>query len=171
MIDWTEMDIRDEYAVNGESAKSSRAIPTRGTIRVRVRYAECDPMNVAHHASYAPWLEMGRTELLREGGVSYAELERAGVFLVVTKLELRYRRPVVYDDVLEVRTTAYESGRIKIRHSYELVLVERLGAVPDAASDPRVPLDGVCAVATSELACVGRDGRPTALPEWLVPSE
>lgn len=165
------MDIRDEYAVNGAPARPLRAIPTRGAIRVRVRYAECDPMNVAHHASYAPWLEMGRTELLREGGVSYAELEKAGVFLVVTKLELRYRRPLIYDDVVEVRTSAHESGRIKIRHSYELVLVERMGGAPDAQRDPRVPLDGVCGVATSELACVGRDGRPTALPEWLVPSE
>ena len=121
-------------------------------------------MNVAHHASYTPWLEMGRTELLREGGVSYAELERAGVFLVVTKLELRYRRPILYDDVIEVRTRAHASGRIKIRHSYELVLVERMGREPDAASDPRVPMDGVCAVATSGLACVGPDGRPKPLP-------
>lgn len=164
------MDFRDEYGVNGASLRPLRAIPTQGRIRVRVRYAECDPMNVAHHASYAPWLEMGRTELLREGGVSYAELERAGVFLVVTRLELRYRRPIVYDDVIEVRTRAHESGRIKIRHSYELVLVERHGAQPDAATDPRVPPDGVCAVATSELACVGPEGRPRALPEWLVPA-
>lgn len=165
------MNVRDEYGVNAQPVTPLRAIPTRGAIRVRVRYAECDPMNVAHHASYAPWLEMGRTELLREGGVSYAELERAGVFLVVTKLELRYRRPLLYDDVVEVRTTAHESGRIKIRHSYELVLVERMGVAPDAAIDPRVPLDGVCGVATSELACVGRDGRPAPLPAWLVPAE
>ena len=164
------MNVRDEYGVN-TGPVPTKAIPTQGDLRVRVRYAECDPMNVAHHASYAPWLEMGRTELLREGGVSYAQLEQAGVFLVVTKLELKYRRPILYDDVIEVRTRAHESGRIKIRHSYELVLVERMGGAPDPAKDPRVPIDGVCAVATSELACVGRDGRPGALPEWLVPTE
>ena len=164
------MSVSDEYGVN-TGPKPTRAIPTSGIHRLRVRYAECDPMNVAHHASYTPWLEMGRTELLREGGVSYAELERAGVFLVVTKLELRYRRPILYDDVIEVRTRAHASGRIKIRHSYELVLVERMGREPDAASDPRVPMDGVCAVATSELACVGPDGRPKPLPDWLVPAE
>ncbi len=164
------MNVRDEYGVN-TGPVPTKAIPTQGAFRVRVRYAECDPMNVAHHASYAPWLEMGRTELLREGGVSYAQLEQAGVFLVVTKLELKYRRPLLYDDVIEVRTKAHESGRIKIRHSYELVLVERMGQTPDPSKDPRVPIDGVCAVATSELACVGRDGRPGALPEWLVPAE
>ncbi len=164
------MTVSDEYGVN-TGPGPTKAIPTRGSLRLRVRYAECDPMNVAHHASYAPWLEMGRTELLREGGVSYAQLERAGVFLVVTKLELRYRRPILYDDMIEVRTQAHESGRIKIRHSYELVLVERLGAAPDASKDPRVPIDGICAIATSELACIGPDGRPGALPPWLVPTD
>jgi acyl-CoA thioester hydrolase len=126
-------------------------------------------MNVAHHASYAPWLEMGRTELLRAGGISYAALERAGVFLVVTKLEIRYRRPIQYDDVIEVRTTAHEAGRIKIRHTYELVLTSRLGEKPDSAADPRVPLDGVCAVASTELACINERGRPVPMPDWLVP--
>jgi len=169
-VDLSTMSVSDEYGVN-TGPKPARSIPTSGSLSVRVRYAECDPMNVAHHASYAPWLEMGRTELLRGGGVSYAELEQAGVFLVVTKLELRYRRPILYDDVIEVRTRAHESGRIKIRHSYELVLVERMGQQPDPAADPRVPIDGVCAVATSELACVGRDGRPMPLPAWLVPDE
>lgn len=148
----------------------TRKIPTFGTHRLRVRYAECDPMNVAHHASYAPWLEIGRTELLREGGVSYAELERAGVFLVVTKLEIRYRRPVLYDDVVEIRTHAHDSGRIKIRHTYEVALLERAGRAPDPATDPKAPIDGVCAVASSEIACLGPDGRPKLLPEWLVPA-
>ncbi len=164
------MNRTDEYQPAQPPAPAYQ-IPTAGAISVRVRYAECDPMNVAHHASYAPWLEMGRTELLREGGVSYAELEKAGVFLVVTKLEIKYRRPIQYDDVIEVRTRAHESGRIKIRHTYELVLTERLGAAPDISTDPRVPIDGVCAVASSELACVNSQGRPVPLPDWLVPGE
>lgn len=161
------MNRTDEYQ-QPELAPTAK-IPSEGTIEVQVRYAECDPMNVAHHASYAPWLEMGRTELLREGGVSYAALEKAGVFLVVTKLEVKYRRPIQYDDVIEVRTRAHESGRIKIRHTYELVLKQRMGGAPDASADPRVPADGVCAVASSELACVNSEGRPVPLPEWLVP--
>jgi acyl-CoA thioester hydrolase len=62
-------------------------------------------MGVVHHAAYAPWLEIGRTELLRDCGVSYADMERAGVFLVVTHLSCRFRRPVFYDDVVEVSDT------------------------------------------------------------------
>ena len=135
--------------------------------RIRVRYCECDPMGVAHHASYAPWMEMGRTELLRDLGMSYRQMEAEGLFLVVTRMELRYRRPIRYDDVIEVRTHVSETGRVKVRHSYELVLVERDGRAPDL-SDPSVPVDGVCAIASTELAGVTREGRPTPLPAWLV---
>ncbi len=141
-------------------------VPTDGAVRLRVRYAECDPFGVAHHSSYVPWLEEARTELLRDTGVTYAQLEKAGVFLVITKLELKYRRPVRYDDVVEVRTRVVGGSRIKIRHEYEVWLFERLGAAPDF-SDPAVPTDGVCAVASTELACVDAAGRPQALPGWL----
>jgi acyl-CoA thioester hydrolase len=141
--------------------------PSAGTTSIRVRYVECDPMGVAHHSSYLPWMEMGRTELLREVGESYAALEQAGVFLVVTKLEVKYRRPIRYDDVIEIRTRVAGSTKVKLMHSYELVLVERAGVAPNPAEDPSVPTDGVCAIATTEIACVGSDGRPRAMPEWL----
>ena len=133
---------------------------------MRVRYAECAPMRVAHHGSYPIWMEEARTQLLRASGVSYAMLEEQGVFLVITKLELRYRRPIRYDDLIEVRVRHVPAGRIKIRHEYELALVERMDGAPDP-TDPATPRDGVCAVATTELACVGTEGRPMQLPEWL----
>lgn len=126
-------------------------------------------MGVAHHASYVPWLEMARTELLRQSEITYAQLEQAGVFLVVTKLELRYRRPIRYDDLIEIRTRVVGGSRFKIRHEYELHLVERLGTTPDP-NDPGVPADGVCSTGSSELACVDRTGRPSPLPDWLVPN-
>ena len=135
-------------------------------VTLRVRYAECDPMGVAHHASYAPWLEIARTELLRDAGASYGAMEAAGVFLVVTRMELKYRRPIRYDDLVEVRVVAEPRGAVRIRHTYEVVLVERAGR--EAQRDGKlVPLDGVCAVAETELACVGGDGKPRGLPWWL----
>lgn len=152
---------------NPTASPGSTTGPVSATMPVRVRYAECDPMGVAHHASYAPWLEMGRTELLRESGRSYAALEALGVFLVVTRLEIRYRRPIRYDDVLEIRTSVAGGSRVKVKHAYEIVLNERNGAVPDPA-DPAVPANGVVSVGETELACVGRDGRVRELPEWLV---
>jgi acyl-CoA thioester hydrolase len=126
-------------------------------------------MGVAHHASYAPWLEMGRTDLLRASGVSYARLEREGVFLVIAKLELSYKRPVRYDDVVEVRTTWKGGGKVKIEHEYEVWVVERaldpLGAI---RAHPHAPGSSeLCATARTLLACVDREGRLRPLPEWL----
>lgn len=126
-----------------------------GRTRVRARYSECDPMGVVHHAAYIPWLELGRTELLRQTGVSYAELERQGVLLVVVRLSCRYKRPARYDDEIEVRTTVTGGGRVKIEHAYELV------REPDGAAETVL-------TAQTTLGCVDRAGRPRELPAWLV---
>jgi acyl-CoA thioester hydrolase len=128
-------------------------VPTSGTLRLRPRYSECDPMGVVHHAAYVPWLELGRTELLRAAGVTYAQLEAAGVFLVIIGLEVKYRRPARYDEELDVRTTVTRATRVKIEHAYEIV---------------RVADGEVLVTANTTLACVDGEGRVRVLPEWLV---
>lgn len=132
-------------------------VPTSGVARVRVRYCECDPMGVAHHAVFPVWLEIARTEVLRQSGVSYKDLEAAGVFLVVVRLDLRYRRPGRYDDVLDVHCRLTGGGGVKLEHEYEIKRV-----APGAENDSEV----IC-IASSTLACVNKEGRPQALPEWL----
>ena len=136
-----------------------------GTTRVRVRYCECDPMGVAHHAAYAPWLEIARTELLRDCGVTYADMEKSGVFLVITRMEIRYKRPIFYDDLIEVRTRVIGGSRVKLEHEYEILMAQDGG---HGRSD-RMPGMPVMTGSTT-LACVGRDGKIRELPEWLAPS-
>lgn len=142
-------------------------VPGRSSINVRVRYCECDPMGVAHHASYLPWMELGRTELLRNIGQTYKMLEAQGVFLVITKLDIRYRRPIRYDDIVEIRARIIGGSRVKLRHEYEFVIVERDGQSPDPAQDPSIPEGGVLATASTELACVDSNGKVRTLPDWL----
>ena len=121
-------------------------------ISLRVRYNECDPMGVAHHTVYPVWFEMGRTELLRQSqpAMTYRDFEAAGVFLAVVALEVRYKRPAKYDDVLTLRTTLNEAGHVKIEHEYQLM---REGVV--------------LATGSTTLACLDRQGRPQPLPESL----
>lgn len=119
-------------------------------ISIRVRYCECDPMNVAHHSAYAVWFEMGRTELLRSDQVSYAELEQAGVSLAVVELSIRFRKPARYDDLLRLETRLTEASHVKIKHEYTLWRDhERL------------------AVGATTLACLDSSGRAVALPPLL----
>ena len=117
-------------------------------IDIRVRYAEVDAMGYVHHARYVVYFEMGRTELLRRNGVCYRDLEQRGVYYVVARLELRFRAPARYDDVLTLITTTERLSPIRVDHSYRLLCGQRL-----------------LTEGTSTLACVGRDGRPSPLPD------
>ena len=76
-----------------------------GDTQIRVRYAETDRMGLLHHANYLVYFELGRTELLRPLGKSYLEMEEAGYFLVLHKIDVKYRRPARYDDLLTLRTS------------------------------------------------------------------
>ena len=129
---------------------SNERRPTEGRIDIRVRYAECDPMGVAHHTAYPVWLEMGRTELLRDAGATYRALEEAGIFLVVVSLSIRYRRPAKYDDVLTLVTRLAGTSKVKIEHEYEL----RRG-------------EETLATATTTLACIDRAAKAQAIPETI----
>ena len=146
--------------------------PTRGSLQLRVRYCECDPMGVVHHGSFIPWLEMGRTELLRAAGISYADMEHAGFFLVITRLECRYKRPGRYDDLVEVRTRVVGTSQVKIEHEYEVWALERAAAHTPARDahppgSPPAELPQLLVTAATTLACVGRDGKITPLPDFL----
>ncbi len=118
------------------------------TIEVRARYCECDPMGVVHHTVYPIWFEMGRTELLRASGTSYASLEASGCFLAVTRLNVRYRSPARYDELLTLETTLVDVGHVKIEHAYRLT----------RGGEELV-------VGETTLACIDHAGKVRALPE------
>ena len=88
---------------------------------IRVRYAETDAMGIVHHAVYPVWMELGRSDFLRELGQSYAEWEAQGVMMSVGELLVRYRSPAKYDELVEVRTRLLEAGRRKVVFGYEIL--------------------------------------------------
>ena len=59
--------------------------PLTGVTRIRVRYAETDRMGLLHHANYLVYFEQARTDLLRDQGLTYREMEDQGFLLVITK--------------------------------------------------------------------------------------
>ncbi|HCR29538.1 MAG TPA: acyl-CoA thioesterase [Opitutae bacterium] len=88
---------------------------------IEVRYAETDMMGIVHHASYLPWLEIARGNLLKERGISYAKLEESGILLPVVEIKMNYRRPATYDDVVTINSLIKERPFAKIRVDYELL--------------------------------------------------
>ena len=87
---------------------------------VRVRYAETDQMGVVYHGNYAQYFEMGRVEWLRNMGVSYKWMEENGVMLPVVSLQMDYKKPARYDDLLSVKTIFKSQTSVKIEFDYEI---------------------------------------------------
>ncbi len=119
-------------------------------IELRVRYAETDAMGYLHHSQYLVYFEMGRTELLRVNGVSYRDMEQRGLFYVVARMEVRYKAPAHYDEVLTLTTRTARLTRVRVDHEYELKRGETL-----------------LATGSSTLVLVSSSGRPTTMPDDL----
>ena len=122
------------------------------TSRVRVRYAETDQMGVAWHGEYFAWFEVGRTDLLRERGLTYKELEGRDLRLPVIEVEARYLRPAHYDDLLEIRTRLRGVSGARLSFDYAVL---REGETEPLATGM-----------TAHAAVDGR-GRPRRLPSEL----
>ena len=85
---------------------------------IRVNYSETDQMGVAYHARYLVWLDIARTEHLRQCGASYRELETAGLRLVVSEVNIRYRQPARFDDVVRIRCWVKEIVSRRVTFGY-----------------------------------------------------
>lgn len=126
-----------------------------GTVDVRVRYAETDQMGRAHHRHYLVWCELGRTAFMREHGVSYAELERGGVMLPVSRVEVDYRAPAGYDEVVRIHTWL---DRVRSRDVVFAYRITRPG---------QDEVETLLARARTTLVCTDTTGRPCRLPDAL----
>ena len=107
-------------------------------------------MGYLHHSRFFQYFEIGRIELLRSLGHSYADLEREGIFFVVVKVECKYKAPARYDEELTLTTRVTRQTHVRIDHTYEL----RRG-------------DALLAEAHTTIACVARDGQLQQIPESL----
>ncbi|NLG09315.1 MAG: acyl-CoA thioesterase [Deinococcales bacterium] len=122
-------------------------------MKLRVRFAETDQMGVAHHSAYVVWLEAARVEWLRRRGLSYREMEEAGLSLAVSRLEVTYRAAVYFDDELTLVPRLESVRSRRVAYSYR---VERDGLLVATAVTEHVPTD--------------RSGRATTVPaRWLEP--
>ena len=117
-----------------------------------MRYAETDQMGVVYHANYLIWCEVGRTELIRSRGRTYAEIEQLGVGLAVSDAALRFHAPARYDDLIRVTTTVTDIRSRSLSFEY-LITNAQTGARLVSATTTLIGLD--------------REGRIARLPPEL----
>lgn len=122
-------------------------------IQIRVRYGETDQMGVVYHGNYALYLEMGRIEWLRKLGISYKKMEDSGIMLPVVSLSINYKKPAVYDDVINVKTQLKNKPTAKIEFDYEIT--NERGEILSTASTILVFVDK-------------KTIRPTRAPQYIL---
>jgi acyl-CoA thioester hydrolase len=113
---------------------------------VRVPYAHVDQMGFVYYANYFVYFEMARSELLREAGLPYTEMEKQGIMLPVVEAHCVYKKPAHYDDALGIVSHCSLHG-IRLRIDYEI------------ESNKEVIVEGY-----TEHVCMNREGkavRPT----------
>ena len=124
---------------------------TRSETTIEVRYAETDQMGVVHHANFIVWFELARTHLCAQSGFHYAEIERGGVLLMVTGVEVRYVRPAHYGETVQVVCWGERLASRGVRFAYEVL---RSGEVLARGSTDHVWIDAA-------------SGKPCRMPEHL----
>lgn len=126
--------------------------PVTSEVEFRVRYAETDQMRVVYHSHYLVWCEVGRTDLIRRLGTSYADLENQGIKLAVIDASLRYHSAARYDDMVRVTTRLTEVRSRTVTFDYSIEHAQT-GAKLVTASTTLASLDG--------------DGKLVAMPAHL----
>ena len=121
-------------------------------LKHRVSYGETDAMGVVYYANYLHLFERGRSELIRSVGMSYAEVEKQGIFLPVREAQCRYLAPARYDQIIFVRTELCGQTRASLSFAYEI-------------KDETKTL--VLTRGMTQHAVVDASGKPVRVPKWL----
>jgi acyl-CoA thioester hydrolase len=120
-------------------------------VPLRVRYADTDMMGIVYYGTYPVYLEVARSEFMREKGFSYRSVEEMGYRLVVASMEIKYYNPAVYDDLLTIRTSVSDIQSRGLTFNYEIMK------------------EGTTVVkGKTRHICVNADRKPTRIPALLL---
>jgi acyl-CoA thioester hydrolase len=116
----------------------------------RVIYGDTDQMGVVYYANYLRWFERGRSEFLRQIGLPYSVIEKAGFHFPVAEVACRYIQSAYYDDVIQIETELSELGRASLSFEYRI-----------SREADRSPL----AAGSTRHACIDHGGQVKRIPK------
>ena len=118
---------------------------------IRVYFEDTDAAGIVYYANYLKFAERARTDMLRDLGISHAEMmKRDGLVLVVRRCEIDYLKPARLDDLLTVETEAAKLGGASVD------LRQRVLRDTDLLAELKVL-----------VVCIGPDGRPHRIPDYV----
>jgi acyl-CoA thioester hydrolase len=99
---------------------------------------------VVYYAAYLEHLEEGRSEFLASKGVDLVQYSREGIVFPVVRIEVDYKRPARYGDLVRICTSVEKIGNCSITFSQEikreeeiLIQAKIIWACVDNAMKPR----------------------------------
>lgn len=90
------------------------------TLQARSRYSETDKMGYVYHGRFLEYFEMARTEFIRDTGLPYKVLEDRGIMLPVRRAEIDFKRPVYYDELMDVSMILYSEPDVRLETYYKI---------------------------------------------------
>ncbi len=117
-----------------------------------MRYSESDQLGSYYNSRLLEWMEVGRTELLRATGCSYAEWEARGVMAPIVEANLKFKGRAAYDDLLEIKTVCSRERRARLRFE----------SVVKRTEDGQRVAEGHTVHALTNPA-----GKPIRIPKWI----
>lgn len=121
--------------------------------QIRVEYHHTDQMGIVHHSNYVKFFEVARTEWLRAIGLTYAEMERRGVMMPIIEVQVKYRQPAYYDELITVRAFVDELPMARMTFRYEI-----------SGEDGRHIASGLTTLGFID----SHTRRPQRAPKWLM---
>jgi len=118
----------------------------------RVIYGDTDKMGFVYHANYFRWFEAGRSDLFRQLGISYKEIESEGIHLPVSEVHCKFISPSQYDDIIVIETTLDTSVKAGMKFDYRVFSEDG---------------DKILAKGYTKHACVDHNGRLIRPPELI----
>lgn len=123
----------------------------KSELELTVRYVETDKSGRVYHANYLMYLDLARTDFLKQAGIKYGEVEKQGVFFVVSQVEAEYLKPIEFSDKIKIVTELKEVKKASLSFVYEMFCQDRL-----------------VFTGRTRLAAVSQDGKILRIPDEII---
>jgi len=115
------------------------------SITRRVHYYETDAMAVVHHSNHLKMFEEARVAWFRKSGLAKVTWEDEAMYFPLVKSNVEYKKPIFFDDQIEIRLQVKQQG-VKFIFEYAIYVVEESQDLRSKAfPQPRGELPILCA--------------------------
>lgn len=91
---------------------------------IELRYSDSDQMGVVYHANYFSFFEQGRTEILKEYGIDYYEIEKSGFIFPVREVGCTYLKSIRLGESIYCETSVLKLSKVRIDFEHNLYNID-----------------------------------------------